>query len=329
MKISTSNFGTISSGECATLFHIENSSGAYVEITNFGARIVKIVVPSKTGEMINTCLTLSSAKDYEDDTTNLGAVCGRVAGRIKKGHFTLDGKEYQLALNEGRNHLHGGPSGYANKMWSAQIKNEALVLTMKSLDGDEFYPGNLTLQVTYAWSENNELSITYEAVCDQNTLLNITNHTYFTLNEEGSVLQQELFIDADTITEIDDEKIPTGVLLSVDNTPFDFRTPHAVANYLSTNYPRHRQANTYGVNYVLNGDGFRKVASLQSRDSGIRMVCYTDQPALQVFTPSPHTSICLETQHYPDAINHEHFPSIILHAEETFASKTIYHFSQC
>lgn len=328
MKISTHNFGTITSGECATLFHIENSSGAYIEITNYGARIVKIVVPSKTGKMMNVCLTLPSVKDYEKDTMNLGAICGRVAGRIKAGHFSLDGQEYQLTLNEGNNHLHGGLSGFANKMWSAQIKDDSLVLTMQSLDGEEGYPGNLTLQVTYMWSEDNELSLIYEAICDHNTLLNVTNHTYFTLNEESSILQQELFVDADAITEVDQEKIPTGILLPIDDTPFDFRIPHTIENYMNTDYPRYRQADIYGVNFALNGNGFRKVASLKSKDSGICMACYTDQPALQVFAPSPHTSICLETQHYPDAINHKHFPSIKLLAGETFYSKTIYHFSE-
>lgn len=327
MKTIKSNFGTIASGESVNLYHMENASGSYVEITNFGARIVKIVVPSSTGKMMNTCLTLPSAKDYEADTSNLGAICGRVAGRIKNGRFILDGKEYQLTCNEGRNHLHGGTVGYAHKIWDAKIKNDALVLTMNSPDGDEHYPGNITLQVTYTWSEDNELSICYEALCDQNTLLNVTNHTYFNLDGEGSILEQELYIDANTITEIDDEKIPTGALLPIAGTPFDFRTFHTIDNYLSTDYPLYRKPDTYGVNFALNGTGFRQVAVLQSKASGIRMTCSTDQPTLQVFTPAPHTSICLETQHYPNAVNDKHFPSILLHAGESFYTKTIYHFS--
>ena len=212
MKITKSDFGTLNTGENIYIYHMENANGAYVEVINFGCRLVKIVVPDRDGKMTDVCLGFDSMEDYARDNASLGAVVGRVANRIKDGHFCLDGKEYQLAINNGSNHLHGGLIGYASKPWDAKIKDDKLILTMNSYDGEEGYPGNLTLSVTYGWSEDNELSLLYEASTDADTLLNVTSHGYFNLNGEGSseVLSHELFIDADQITELDDSQAPTG-----------------------------------------------------------------------------------------------------------------------
>lgn len=343
MKITKSDFGNTSTGEAIHLYHMENAGGAYAEIINFGCRLVKLVVPDRTGNPVNVCLGSDQIEHYEKDGASIGAIVGRVANRIKDGRFSLNGKEYSLAINNGPNHLHGGNIGYGSKPWDAQIKDDKLIFTMKSADGDEGYPGNLTLTVTYGWSEDNELSILYEAFTDATTLLNVTSHGYFNLNGEGSstIYSHELFIDADAITELDDTQAPTGELIPVDGTPFDFRTMRAVGKLMDCDHEQLKKFGTYDHNFVLNGTGLREVAVLQSRDSGIRMTCFSDQPGLQVYVANqpiycfgkdgaPYdgfSSICLETQHFPDAINHENFPSIVLNPGETFRSKTLYHFS--
>lgn len=343
MKISRTDFGTTNIGENISIYHLENNSGAYVEIINFGCRLVKIVVPDRSGDMTDICLGFDSIDGYEQDNASLGAIVGRVANRIKDGHFSLNGKEYQLAVNNGTNHLHGGLIGYGSKPWDAKIKDDRLILTMHSVDGEEGYPGNLTLSVTYGWSDDNELSILYEASADADTLFNATSHGYFNLNGAGStdVLSHELFIDADVITELDDSQAPTGRLIPVDGTPFDFRTMHTIGKLMHSEHEQFQKFGTYDHNFVINGMGLREAAVLQSKESGIRMTCFTDQPGLQLYVANQemalpgkdgmrygsHTSVCLETQHFPDAINHENFPSIVLTPDEPFRSKTLYHFS--
>lgn len=343
MKITKSDFGSINTDENIHIFHLENTSGAYVEVLDFGCRLVKIVVPNREGKMTDVCLGFDTIEDYVKDNASLGAVVGRVANRIKDGRFTLNGKEYQLAINNGSNHLHGGLLGYGSKLWDAKVQDNKLVLTMNSADGEEGYPGNLILTVTYTWSEDNELSILYEASTDADTLLNVTNHAYFNLNGEGSgdILSHDLFIDADAITELDDTQAPTGELIAVDGTPFDFRNMHIIGKYTNSDYEQFRKFGTYDHNFVINGDGLREAAVLQSKDSGIRMTCFTDQPGMQLYvansamglagkegkTYEAFSSVCLETQHFPDAINHENFPSIIISPDEPFRSKTLYHFS--
>ena len=343
MKITKSEFGTTGKGETVTLFHMENNSGAYVEILNFGARIHRLVVPNRDGVLTDISLNVAGIEDYELETNYYGAVCGRVANRICNGQFTLDGIDYQLAVNNWKNHLHGGAIGFSHKMWKAAVKDNKLILTMESPDGDENYPGNLTLKVTYSWSEDNEIGILYEAVCDKRTLLNVTNHTYFNLNGEGNstVLDHELFIDADVITPVDRTLIPTGAFLPVEDTPFDFRTLRPIGALIHSDYPQLAACGTYDHNFVINGTGLREAAVLQSKESGIRVTCFTDQPGMQIYVapiPSKYkgkygdhypawASICLETQHYPDSIHHENFPSIILDANEPFRSKTLYHIS--
>ena len=297
MKITKSDFGTLNTGENIYIYHMENANGAYVEVINFGCRLVKIVVPDRDGKMTDVCLGFDSMEDYARDNASLGAVVGRVANRI----------------------------------------------TMNSYDGEEGYPGNLTLSVTYGWSEDNELSLLYEASTDADTLLNVTSHGYFNLNGEGSseVLSHELFIDADQITELDDSQAPTGRFLPVEGTPFDFRSMHTIGKLMDSDYEQYHKFGTYDHNFVINGTGFREAAVLQSKESGIRMTCFTDQPGMQLYVANQpievtgkngtqyacHTSVCLETQHFPDAINHDNFPSIVLTPDEPFRSKTLYHFS--
>lgn len=343
MKITKTNYGMTTCGENVTLYHLENNSGAYVEIIDFGCRITKIVVPDKKGTLTDICLGYDNFAHYVSDEGSLGAVVGRVANRIKDGRFSLNGLDYQLAVNCGSNHLHGGITGFGSRVWESKIKDDKLVLTYYSIDGEEGYPGNLTLTVTYGWSEDNELSILYEAESDQDTLLNVTNHAYFNLNGAGNgdVLSHELLIEADEITELDDTQAPTGRFLSVENTPFDFRKLHSIDKYFDSDYEQFRKFGTYDHNFVITGTGLREAAILQSKETGIRLTCFTDQPGMQLYIPGDEanmtgkdgkkylkgSAVCLETQHYPDAINHDNFPSIVLHPGEPFRSKTLYHFS--
>ncbi len=343
MKITKYDYGVTQTRETVFIYHLENTSGAYVDILNYGCRVVRILVPNRDGILTDVCLGFDSLADYEADTASFGAVVGRVANRIKDGRFSLNGTDYRLATNNGTNHLHGGRIGYASKVWDAEISGDRLILSMHSADGEEGYPGNLTLTVTYGWSEDNELSILYEAFSDRDTILNVTNHSYFNLSGQGNgdVLSHELFLAADEFTELDDTQAPTGKLLSVEGTPFDFRKMRPLGKPVNTEHEQYQRFGTYDHNFVIQGTGFREAAALQSRESGIRMTCFTDQPGLQLYVPpcaactpgkdgvcyAPRTSVCLETQHFPDSVNHKNFPDIVLRQGDNFRSKTLYHFS--
>lgn len=199
MKITKNEFGMTKDNQPISLYTIENASGASVTLSDYGCRIIKIMVPNKEGKLTDVILGLMNADEYLADDASLGAVVGRCANRIAKGHFTLNDKEYNLAINNGPNHLHGGPTGFAQRVWTGKVTDDKVTFTRISPDGEEGYPGNLTVSVTYGWSEDNELSIVYEASCDQDTVFSVTSHGYFNLNGEGNgtVLDQELRIDAD------------------------------------------------------------------------------------------------------------------------------------
>lgn len=343
MNITKTTYGMTHNNETISLYRMENENGAYVSIIDYGCRIVDISVPDKNGELRNVVLGYSSIEEYEKDTSFFGSVPGRFANRICKGKFTLNGVEYQLAQNDGENHLHGGPTGFADRVWNGKIEDDKVIFSRLSADGEEGYPGNLNVSVIYSFSADNELSITYEAESDKDTILNITNHAYFNLNGEGSgdIKSHELYLDADHTTEVDSGLIPTGKILSVEHTPFDFRKSKPVGQDMVNQDPQFNIPGTYDHNFVLNGSGLREAAILQSNESGIRLTCLTDQPGIQIFVPAnpitdngtsgrPYgvaSGICLETQHFPDSINHDNFPSVVLKAGTNFKSKTLFHFS--
>ena len=225
MKTTKTAFGTTPENQTVSLFRLENASGAYVEIMDYGCRIMSICVPDKKGNLTDVALGLEDLDTYLKDDASLGAIVGRFANRIANGRFSLNGKDYQLAINNGPNHLHGGPTGYGQRVWDGRFSDNKLIFTRTSPAGEEGYPGTLNLTITYGWSEDNELSISYEATTDADTILNLTNHAYFNLNGHGSgtVLNHELRIDADSITELNKDQVPTGNYIPVDGTPFDFR----------------------------------------------------------------------------------------------------------
>lgn len=343
MNITKSSFGITKDGEEAFLYCMKNTDGAYVTVTSYGCRIVNICVPDKNGELRDVCLGYDTLAEYEADTAGFGAVIGRHANRIEKGVFTLNGETYHLAVNNGPNHLHGGLRGFHHYNWGSQINGNTVRFTRTSPAGEENYPGTLTMNVVYTWSEDNELSISYEATTDADTVFNTTNHAYFNLDGEDSesVLAHTLMVNADSFTEADKDSLTTGKILNVENTPFDFRKPKKLGDDIHADHPQLQYSKTYDHNYVLNGSGLKEAAALSSDESGIRMTCFTDQPGLQIYIPadSPavhgkdgrrypaYGSVCLETQHFPNATSHPEFPTVILKAGDTFKSKTIYHFS--
>lgn len=343
MKITKQPFGMTKDGQEAWLYCLKNSNDAYVTITSFGCRIVSICVPDRDGNLIDVCLGYDTLAEYETDTASFGAVVGRHANRIGGAAFTLNDTIYTLADNNGPNHLHGGIRGFHYYNWDSQIVGNTLRFTRVSPDGEEGYPGNLTMHVTYSWSDDNELSITYDAVTDQDTVFNVTNHAYFNLSGESadSALDHTLMINADQFTETDEHDLTTGRILDVEGTPMDFRKPKPIGQEIHADYYQLQHSKTYDHNFVLRGKGLTEAAVLASDITGIRMTCFTNQPGIQLYLPasSPaehgkhghrypaYGSVCLETQHFPNATSHPHFPSVILRAGEIFKSKTIYHFS--
>ncbi len=345
MSITKTVFGETKDHQIVNVFRFENSSHAYVDILDYGCRILSICVPDKNKNFRDIALGYQTVGDYESDTASLGAIVGRYANRICKGKFTLNGTDYQLAINNGENALHGGPTGFYHRVFQSEIlDDEHVKFTHFSTDGEEGYPGNLTFSVTYGWSDDCELSISYEASSDRDTIINFTNHTYFNLNghASGTILDHELQIDADYYTPTDTTQIPTGHIVPVGSSAFDFRAGKKIGQDINADEEQLNMVNhTYDHNLVVNGTGFREAAVLQSDESGIRMTCFTDQPGIQIYVVdyplpikgkgdvsyTPFCSVCLETQHYPDSINHPSFPSVILKANETFKSLTSYHFS--
>ena len=328
MQITKKPFGHTKYNEPVSIYRLQNSNDSYVEILDYGCRVHSIHVPDKNGVLRDVCLGYQSFSDYETDDAYFGAVVGRCVNLISNASFTLNNKTYLLDNNDGNHHLHGGKNGFSFCVWNGTYDKNKLVFSRQFPHMSDGYPGNLRMQITYEWTEDNQLRITYEAVSDEDTILNVTNHTYFNLEGSGSssILEHALGVDADSITEVNAELLPTGNYLPLEGTPFDFRTPKSLQ--------------PLDYNFVLNGTGFRSVATLHSPNSGIRMTCRTDRPCLQIYTSNEltsrtgkygeilglHSGVCLEAQHYPNAINTSTFPSVVLKAKKVFRSTTIYTF---
>ncbi len=348
MSIVKKPFGVTPDGQAVEQYVLTNRRGASVSMITFGGIITSIQVPDKAGKLGEVTLGYDELPPYLNKNGSLGALIGRFGNRIARGQFTLDGKTYQLALTNGKNHLHGGVVGFGVQVWAATPEEgdgeDKLHLRLVSPDGQENYPGTLTVDVTYIFNDACELSIQYKAVTDKATVLNLTNHAYFNLaGADGrTVVNHELTLYADSITETDEGLIPTGKLLAVEGTAFDFRTPKIIADGLKAgeNDTAMRYGKGYDHNFVL-GDPFvmKKCAVLKDAGSGRVMEVYTDQPAVQLYTANQQgipgrngtyygkqCALCLETQHYPDSPNHENFPSTVLRPGEVFGSTTIYAF---
>lgn len=343
-------FGTPGGGRDVSLYALKNAAGMVAQITNFGATLVSLTAPDRNGGFADVVLGYNDVDTYAQGNAYCGAIVGRYGNRIDRGQFILEENEYHVTLNNGRNHLHGGRIGFHKVVWHTQpIENAAdhsLRLTYISKNGEEGYPGTLTVTVVYTLTRNNELSIEYYGTTDKTTLVNPTHHSYFNLTGDPrtSILHHELTIAADSITPVDEWLIPTGEFLKVEGGPFDFRTPARVGKRIGDENEQLKFGNGYDHNWVLNGfDGkVHSVAALYEPLSGRRMEVLTDQPGLQVYTGNyldgttigkkgialgRHAGICLEAQVFPDSPNKPHFPSAVLKPGDTYRQTTIYRFS--
>lgn len=343
MKVSKRKFGE----EGATLFIIENDNGYVLEATDFGARIVRLLVPTKSGELKNISLGFESEEEYRRQDTYFGATIGRVAGRLAKGQFKMGDQQQQFVANDGNNTLHGGPASFEEQRWETEIvqaENEIqLVFTHRSPDGTNGFAGNLDAQVIYAFNNQNEWRIDYQAETDKTTLYNPTNHVYFNLSGDLSqtVADHELFVNSEKFAVIDEESLPTGELRPVEGTPFEFNLTEGnkVGQGFAAEYHQTQLVGGYDHPFVLKEPSLEKLqAELKDQTSGISVKLYTDSPAVVIYTTnigdgqldmfgqtvSQHGGITLETQYLPDAINHQGFGSIILEPNQTFKGTTIF-----
>lgn len=335
-------------GKSTDLYVLKNSNGACVAITNYGGRIVSIVVPDKNGKPTDVAVGFKTLQEYQGPgDAYYGALVGRVGNRIAKGKFMLDGKTYSIAINNGPNSLHGGIKGFQAVVWDASQTNDStLSLSYVSKDGEEGFPGNLTVHVTYTLGADNDLKINYAATTDKKTVVNLTNHTYFNLNGEGSgtILNHLVQINADKYTPVDATLIPTGKLDPVAGTPFDFTKPTAIGTRIDTAANQQlKNGGGYDHNFVLNdaGPSLHQAAEVTGDQSGIVMDVFTTQPGMQFYIGNfmsgkssfksgakddYRTAFCMETQHFPDAPNQKNFPSIVLEPGKEYNTTTVYRF---
>jgi aldose 1-epimerase len=342
--VTRASFGAIS-GQHVDIFTLRNANGIEVKATNYGGIITSIVVPDRNGRPGDIVLGFDDLQSYVKDSPYFGAVVGRYGNRIAKGRFTLDGHTYTLAVNNGPNHLHGGLKGFDKVIWNAEPLPGAtgLVLSRRSPDGEEGYPGNLDVRVTYRLTDDNRLVIDYHASTDKATPVNVTQHSYFNLAGEGDVLGHELTIDADRYTPVDANLIPTGELAPVDGTPFDFRKSTAIGARIDQPNQQLKNAGGYDHNWVLNrkGTGLQLAARVVEPKTGRTLEVSTTQPGLQFYSGNfldgtlkgkggrvyqKHAGLCLETQHFPDSPNHPGFPSTIVRPGEQYDTQTVFRF---
>lgn len=346
MKITKEAFGKTQEGTPVDLFTLTNGNGITVKLTNYGGIITSIITPDKNGQPGDIVLGADKLDDYLKGHPFLGNIVGRFGNRIAKGKFNLNGKTYQLAVNNGENHIHGGLKGFDKKVWKAEevkdAKSVGVKLSYVSPDGEEGYPGNLATTVTYTLNKNNELTITYEATTDKTTPINLTNHSYFNLaaGKAENVLSHEVKINADKFVAVNDKLIPTGELKPVANSPMDFTSKHVIGERIE------KVPGGYDHTYVLNKEGDKDKPSfaawVHEPTSGRVLEVFTTQPGVQFYTGNflngefigknnkayvKHYGFCLETQHFPDSPNQPSFPSTWLHPGEKFSEVTTFKFS--
>ena len=341
------NFVSETDGKPTALYTLSNPDGMEVCITNYGGRIVSIMVPDRNGKMQDVVLGFDNIEDYKTIPSDFGAAIGRYANRINQGRFTLDGKEYQLPQNNFGHCLHGGPEGWQYKVYDVLAADDStLTLALDSPDGDEGFPGNVHAEVKYTLGNDSSLKIEYSARTDRPTVINMTNHSYFNLSGNPScpAMDHLLYINADSYTPVDSTFMTTGEILPVEGTPMDFRNAKTVGKDIDADFRQLHNGKGYDHNWVLNtaGDMTKAAAVLYSPESGIKLDVYTDEPGIQVYTGNfldgtvigKHgvaypfrASVCLETQHYPDSPNKPEWPSVVLRPGENYRSTCIFVFS--
>lgn len=349
MGIQKKSYGKLEDGQVVSTYTLKNKNGMTAVFTDYGANLINLLVPDKTGNTADVVLGYSNLEGYKNNAPGLGSFIGRHANRISNAEFNLNGTVYKLEKNEGENNLHGGSPGYNKLMYDAEYFEEdgsaCIEFSRLSPDMEQGFPGNLDITVTYTLTDDNELVIEYLAVSDQDTLVNLTNHSYFNLSghNSGSIFDHKVVIHADKFTPTRDDLIPTGEFSSVEGTPMDFRTLKSIGQDISADYKPLKQAGGYDHNYVLNttGQEVEKAALLVDEKSKRAMEVFTNLPGLQFYTsnfltPQPHSKdnadynkhsgVCFETQYFPDSYNIKEFPSCELKAGEEYDFVTVYRF---
>ena len=348
-RLQKAEFGTTADGRAVDKYTIRNAQGAEMTVLTYGGIIQSLKMPDRTGAIDDIVMGFDSVAEYEKSSPYFGALIGRVGNRIANGTFTLDGKVFTLAKNDGPNHLHGGVKGWDKAVWQAEPfqdkRGPGLLLTHTSPDGDEGYPGKVTAHVRYTLTSENELIVEYHATTDAPTIINLTQHSYFNLagTKAADILGHELTINADRFTPVDAGLIPTGELAPVEGTPFDFRKATTIGARIANTDVQLTRGKGYDHNYVLNrsGDGLQLAASVYEPISGRTMEIRTTEPGIQFYSGNfldgsftgkagrayPHRAgFCLETQHYPDSPNQPSFPSVVLRKGEDYKSETVFKF---
>jgi len=347
--VSRQVFGHLPDGTQVDIFTLTNGSGMEVRAITYGGIVTSLRVPDKRGNLDDVVLGFDDLGGYLNDPPYFGAIVGRYGNRIAQGRFTIDGHDYTLATNNGPNHLHGGVRGFDKVVWDAQVfdrpDSAGVIMTYISTDGEEGYPGNLTARVTYTLTNGNELVVDYSATTDRSTHVNLTQHSYFNLAGDGSgdILGHELTINADHFTPVDSTLIPTGEIMPVDGTPFDFRTAAAIGARIEQDDEQLRYGLGYDHNFVLNraDSGLAYAAQVYEPGTGRVLEIHTSEPGVQFYTGNfldgsivgkagrvyqQRFGFCLETQHYPDSPNRPEFPSTVLRPGDEYRTRTVYAF---
>ncbi|MEG0227383.1 MAG: aldose epimerase family protein [Lachnospiraceae bacterium] len=345
MSIQIEDFGKLENGQETKLYAIKNAAGMEIRVSNYGATLVNVFVTDKNGDKKDVVLGYDDAEGYEKSQGMFfGATVGRSANRIGKARFTLNGTTYQLDENDHGNNLHSGNDYYSKRMWDVKaVSEDRVVFLLHSEDGDQGYPGALDMEVTYQLTNENELQISYYGTPSADTIINMTNHSYFNLNGHafGDILSHEVWLLADYFTRSDEQSIPTGELVDVTDTPMDFREKKKLGRDIEQDYEALNFGGGYDHNYTLNNyREYEKVAEMTGDESGITMEVYTDLPGLQLYTGNfiseepgkegaiyhRRQAVCFETQYYPDAVNKKNFQNPVCHQGETYVTKTSYRF---
>lgn len=342
MKISA--FGTTKDGREAKLYTLTNDAGMSAAFSDYGGALVKLFVPDKEGRLLDVVLGYEDVSGYEAGGESIGVPVGRNANRIAGASFELGGVRYNLTPNQGENNLHSGNDFYGKRYWTvAEAEDDHICFLLHSPDGDQGFPGNLDMKITCELTEDNELRFTYDAVPDQDTVINMTNHSYFNLNghDSGDILNHRVLMDSDAFTRADVQSIPTGELVDVSGTPMDFREGRVLGTDIDSSYEAIQLGLGYDHNWGLKNDGkFAKVAEATGDKSGIVMEVYTDLPGVQLYTGNflsqepgkdgavylRRSGVCFETQFFPDSVHHENFPSSVCKANEAYHTVTAYRF---
>lgn len=338
-------YSFVKNGVVNDVYTLSNALGAEVDVLTYGARLIRLSLPDKKGNFADCLVGCKKPVYYYEDNPCFGGTVGRYANRIGGASFTLNGQTYSLQANDGKNTLHGGDSAaFHNKVWDAEIQGDCLVLSLFSPDGEGGFPGNMQVTLTVTFTDDCTLHLDYQATTDKDTVCNLTNHAYFNLGKQPTVLSHELMINADKITAADTELIPHGEFIDIAGTPYDFLRAKPIGQDIFANDPLLKHCNGYDVNYCLNrvGKGLEHFARVYDAESGRVMDCYTTLPGVQLYTGCStgsfqgkgkkrkyvnHCALCLETQSYPNSPNCPNYPSALLKAGETYHEITAYRFS--